>query len=323
MRDNAGSSKPRLGLSHRARITAIVVAALVAAATMAVMPRQGAAPAAMRASAQSATATTYYISLGDSYAAGNQPIPSANAGTDTNGFAYQVVALAAAKGHHFTLENFACPGATTATVLDQRGCSIAAPGPDSTSYRAMTQAAAAEQFISEHPGEIGLITVSIGGNDLLACSAPQIVIACATGVAKVTAKNLAVLLAGLRRAAGPGVPIVSTTYPDIFLGLYRSTSASLKRLATLSLTEFRSIFNPALRASYLAVGARFVDVTAATGAYTPFAETTSDPPYGTVPVAVADVCTLTYYCQLQDVHPKRAGYTVIAQLIVATLTKRP
>ena len=192
-----------------------------------------------------------------------------------------------------------------------------------------TQAAAAEQFISEHRRETGLITVSNGGNDLLACSAPQIAISCATGVDKVAAKNLAVLLAGLGRAAGSGgsggsgVPIVGTTYPDILLGLYRSGSPSLKRPATLSLAEFLRIFNPALRASYLAVDARFVDVTAATGAYTPLAETTSDPPYGTLPVAVADVCTLTYYCQLQDVHAKRAGYAVIARLILATLTKRP
>jgi len=44
-----------------------------------------------------------------------------------------------------------------------------------------------------------------------------------------------------------------------------------------------------------------------------------DPPYGTIPVAVADLCNLTYYCQLRDVHPTKAGYAVIARLIVATL----
>jgi hypothetical protein len=37
---------------------------------------------------------------------------------------------------------------------------------------------------------------------------------------------------------------------------------------------------------------------------------------------VADVCTLTYYCQLQDVHPRTRGYTVIARLIAATLPRR-
>jgi hypothetical protein len=38
-----------------------------------------------------------------------------------------------------------------------------------------------------------------------------------------------------------------------------------------------------------------------------------------MPTAVADVCTLTYYCQLQDVHPKTQGYAVIARLIVGAL----
>jgi lysophospholipase L1-like esterase len=261
----------------------------------------------------------YYVSLGDSYAAGYQPTASANNGTDTNGFAYQVVDLAAAKGDRLSLENFACNGATTASLLDQRGCPLASPGPDTMSYDDETQAVAAERFISGHRGHIGLITVSIAGNDLLACSAANIVIACATDAAKSITKNLATLLAGLRGAAGAGVPIVGTTYPDVFLGLYTSKDPSVKKLAVLSIREFRDIFNPALRSSYLASGARFIDVTAATGAYAPLSETTDDPPYGTVPVAVADICTLTYYCQLQDVHPKTAGYAVIARLIVASL----
>ena len=130
-------------------------------------------------------------------------------------------------------------------LLDQRGCSLGSPGPDSVPYRSTTQAGAAVQFISEHRGEIGLITVSIGGNDLLACSAPQIVISCATGAAKVAAKNLGVLLAGLHRAAGSGVPIVGTTYPrHLPRPLPVDQALQLRKLATLSLTEFRRIFNP-------------------------------------------------------------------------------
>jgi hypothetical protein len=37
---------------------------------------------------------------------------------------------------------------------------------------------------------------------------------------------------------------------------------------------------------------------------------------------VADVCTLTYFCQEQDVHPTRAGYAAIARLIVRLLPTR-
>ena len=49
------------------------------------------------------TTANYYVSLGDSYAAGNQPTASASAHTDTNGFAYQVVKSARAKGYRFDL----------------------------------------------------------------------------------------------------------------------------------------------------------------------------------------------------------------------------
>ena len=319
MRNNLSSPIPRDHALARPRVMLVVTAALLAAvtATDAQGARASVAPALPAASP--ATATTYYVSLGDSYAAGYQPLASANAGTDINGFAYQVVGLAAAKGDHFTLENFACDGATTDTLLTQRGCSLAPPGPDVVAYSDKTQAAAAEQFISTHRGQIGLITVSIGGNELLACSAATVVISCARNAAKLITNNLATLLPALRSAAGASVPIVGTTYPDVFLGLYRSKVPSQKKLAILSIQEFRSIFNPALRSSYLAVGARFVDVTAATGAYTPLSQTTADPPFENIPVAVADVCRLTFYCQLQDVHPKKAGYAVIARLIVGTL----
>jgi lysophospholipase L1-like esterase len=315
-------SMPLDRLVSRARIILAVTAALVATVTAAAQGA-GASPEPKVSIAISAptnsTIPTYYVSLGDSYAAGNQPTTGATAGTDTNGFAYQVVRLAAAKGDQFRLENFACDGATSATLLDQRGCSLAPPGPDTATYGDKTQATAAEQFISAHRSQIGLITVSIGGNDLLACSAASIVISCSRGAAKSIAKNLTTLLTGLRQSAGASVPIVGITYPDVFLGLYRAKDPAQKKLATLSIQEFRQIFNPALRSSYLAAGARFVDVTAATGAYTPLTKTTVDPPFGTVPVAVADVCNLTYYCQLQDVHPTKAGYALIAGLIVATL----
>jgi lysophospholipase L1-like esterase len=303
----------------RIRLVLVVTAALVAAVTTAVLPLAGASQAAVVHRATQAEPTEYYVSIGDSYAAGYQPTAAANHGTDTNGYAYQVVKLTAAKGDHLTLENFACDGATSETLLDQHGCERTPPGPDTVTYTAVSQATAAERFVSEHRGQIGLVTVSIGGNDLLGCSAATIVIACSSTATKAISKNLSALLAGLRRAAGPSVLIIGLTYPDVFLGLYRLNNPSEKRLATLSVTEFRSIVNPALESSYRAIGARFLDVTSATGSYTPLAATTADPPYGTVPVAVADICRLTYSCRLQDVHPTTAGYRLIARLIVASL----
>ncbi len=265
------------------------------------------------------TTANYYVSLGDSYAAGNQPIASAWAHNDSNGPAYQVVKLARDKGYRFELLNFGCGGATTTSVLQQVGCSVDNPGPDTTSYPTQTQAAAASRFISRHRGHIGLISVSIGGNDVLACDTAAQLLSCARSVLKVVERNLTVLLAALRNSAGPGVPIVGITYPDIFLGSYLTPARSQRNLAILSVTEFRNLLNPTLRAAYSSVGGSFVDVTKATGAYTPFRQTTAYGRFGEIPVAVADVCVLTYYCKLQDVHPTALGYAIIARLIVAML----
>jgi lysophospholipase L1-like esterase len=261
----------------------------------------------------------YDVSVGDSYAAGYQPVASATAHLDMHGFAYQVIEMAKARGDDFTLRNFACDGATTATILQQDGCSLSAPGPNTESYAGQTQAAAADRFIAHHPGQIGLITVSIGGNDILGCAAAAILISCVTDALTGIEDNLHQLLSGLRAAAGPAVPIVGLTYPDVFLGLYLSKDPAQKNLATVSVPAFEHLFNPALSAQYAAAGATFIDVTKATGGYIPLTETTRSGADGATPLAVTDVCALTYYCRLQDVHPTTRGYALIARLIVAAL----
>ena len=115
---------------------------------------------------------------------------------------------------------------------------------------------------------------------------------------------------------GPQVcTIVGITYPDVILGLYVSKSPTGKSLAALSVTAFKTLINPALKSEYDAVGATFIDVTAATDGYVPFTQTTTLAPYGTIPVAVAKTCELTWYCQFQNIHPRTVGYTAIADLI--------
>jgi lysophospholipase L1-like esterase len=271
--------------------------------------------------AQSPPGHLYYVSLGDSYAAGYQPTSAKGGHATTNGFAYQATRLAAARGYHYTLVNFGCGGATTTSILKADGCLLLGPG--APTYPTEPQATAAERFIETHRGRIGLITVSIGGNDVTACAATATPIPCvATAVSTVKA-NLATLLGGLRRAAGPGVRIVGTTYPDVILGDDLSASPAEQSLAKLSVVAFKSLINPALASEYHAVGGGFVDVTAATGAYGPLTATTTLAPYGRIPVPVAKVCELTYFCQYHDIHPHTSGYTVIARLIVGTLPERP
>lgn len=271
---------------------------------------------ALPAQAHAAPKPNLYVSLGDSYAVGYQP----TAGRSTrHGFADQIPALARKRGYRLRLVNFGCGGATTTSILQAKGC--ASPPVKGPKYARTTQAAAAERFLRAHRGEVALVTVSIGGNDVTACAAAPDPIACVGTAVQSIETNVAKLAKGLRRAAGRKVRIVGTTYPDVILGQWVRNPPD-QDLAKLSVIAFQQLINPALKAAYAKGKAGFVDVTAATGAYGSLEKTTTLAPYGTIPVPVAKVCRLTYYCSLGDIHSRTSGYRVIARLVAATLPKR-
>jgi lysophospholipase L1-like esterase len=315
-----------------ARVAAASAALLLAACTSSSVgsaPTSGPPTATGSRSAQhshssqppSRNAGNLYVSIGDSYAAGFQATGRGSGHTTTNGFAYQAVRLARAKGYHLRLVNFGCAGATTASVLHSAGCVSHYLGPGATAYQ-KTQADAAVAYLRAHRGRVALITVSLGGNDVTHCSASPNVVGCVTATLAVIRRNLGTLLTRLRAAAGPKTTIVGITYPDIFLGKALSPDAADQRIARLSVLGFRGLINPALQAVYASAHGKFADVTAATGAYVPLQRTTTLAPYGRIPVAVADICRLTYFCQYEDIHPRTAGYAIIARLVTGYLPRR-
>jgi len=290
-------------------------------------------------SASHAAGSLYYLSLGDSYSVGYQPGIGATAG-------YTGV-VAAAKG--MTLENFGCGGATTASILtfDDSYCGITDAinnplgyGPAAITGNpatlGQTQAQAADAFIAAHQGQIGLITVSISGNDVTGCALAASPITCIVGLLPVITTNVKALMSDLRGAlgaAGKKVPIVGLTYPDVLLGDWVNAggtptfppSVASENLAKLSVQAFQGIpgvfagINPTLQAAYKTGKAKFVDVTKKTGAYQNLKKMTTITlaPLGsiTVPKAVAEVCTLTYYCSLGNIHANTTGYNLIGSLI--------
>jgi lysophospholipase L1-like esterase len=255
---------------------------------------------------------TYYVSLGDSYSVGYQP----GLGS-TPGYTVYV-----ARRTHLTLANFGCAGATTTSILDTIGCPAVLPHTaGGMAYPTMTQIAAAEAFLTAHRGRIGLITVTIGGNDVTSCAYNPDPISCVGAAVNDITTNVTTLASDLRAAAGPTVPIVGLTYPDVILGSYvfpsRSPAAAATALANLSVVAFKSLINPTLSKAYARSTGSFVDVTAATGAYTSLNRTVRTTAYGTIPVPVATVCALTWFCANGDIHAKTPGYTLIGKLIVA------
>jgi len=268
---------------------------------------------ALPAAAQASKATpTYFVSLGDSYSVGYQPGLGA-----TPGFTAYVK-----KKSHLTLVNFGCAGATTTSILSTVGCPDVLPHTASAvPYPTTTQAASAEAFITAHRGHIGLITVSIGGNDVTACASQANPLPCVTAaVASITA-NVTTLAVALRAAAGPNVPLIGLTYPDVILGdyVYPSVPATPARiaLAKLSVVAFKSLVNPALTTAYAHGNGVLVDVTAATGAYGSLTRTVRYKPYGRIPVPVSKVCTLTWFCKKGNIHATTKGYTLIGKLVFA------
>lgn len=277
------------------------------------------AAALASASAASAATSQYYVSLGDSYASGYQP--TSKSGGTRNGFAYQLPGLAAKRGYKLKLVNFGCGGATSSSILNEKLAADAkCKGPGAPKYTG-TQVAAAEKFLKANKGKVGLITVSIGGNDITKCARDADAVTCVGKALPEVEKNLATLLKRLRKAGGSKVRLVGITYPDVILGQWVGENPN-QDLAKLSVVAFQSLINPGLKKTYTAAGGRFVDVTTATGAYTPLEQTTTLAPYGVIPVAVAKVCELTFYCTLRDIHPQTAGYTLIAKLVAETLPRR-
>jgi lysophospholipase L1-like esterase len=282
--------------------TAVLTATAVATVGTLVLPQAAGAK----------RAPTYYVSLGDSYSVGYQPGKGA-----TPGYATYV-----ARHTGLTLANFGCAGATTASLLNTVGCPAVLPNTaGGMTYPTTTQIAAATAFIAAHPGHIGLITVSIGGNDVVPCARASNAITCVGNAVTAIKTNVTSIASQLRSAAGPKVPIIGSTYPDVILGTYvyptNPASTAAIGLANISVVAFKALVNPALAQSYATSFGAFVDVTKATGAYTSLKRTVHTKAYGTIPVPVASVCTLTWFCQKGDIHPMNQGYTLIGKLIVA------
>jgi len=246
----------------------------------------------------------YYLSLGDSYAAGGQAGPG-----PVGGFPVLVVADAA-PNQRLMLRNFGCGEATTTSLLSVVGCSFPATT-HAVSYPTTTQLAAAISFIDAHPGRIGLITVTIGGNNFT------------DGVSTVASiqADIVTISAQLRAAAGASIPILGLTYPNTTLTSWLS-GPSGESAAQTSATAFQRVRNPALAAGYASSKVTFVNVTAATGGYTPLTQLINYSTYGEIPYAVAQVCILTGVCSdNNDVQPTYAGSKLIAKLVLKAYLK--
>ncbi|GEM_PF-5396356 len=243
------------------------------------------------------TGARYQLSLGDSLAAGT----GAPAGL---GYVDDIHAHEAVRLGSLTLQNLACGGATTTSMLHGPGCS----------YPQGTQIAAATAFLSAHPGQVAFITIDIGANDVTGCvSSAGVDESCAATKVALVQSNLAQILSSLT-AAAPGVPIFAMTYYDPFLAYWvigNQTAATQSQAGVV-------VLNDALTTTYDAAGVHVVavDVTfdTANSAMTGTYQNT------TVPQGVANVCAWTWMCtSFGNIHANTTGHQLIGDAFDAVI----
>ena len=110
----------------------------------------------------------YYLSLGDSLAAGVQPGKDGVARNTRQGFAYQL----ARKAGGVRLVNYGCGFATTGSMIKGNRACLPARDPGYRNVSPKTsQLAAAERFLKARRGKPGFVTIDIGANDVASCGA--------------------------------------------------------------------------------------------------------------------------------------------------------
>lgn len=260
------------------------------------------------------TAPRQYLAIGDSYTAGYRPAIDGGEERNTrDGFAWQV-----ADETGLSLVSVSCSGITAVDFVGGEPCEDDRRGPGALAPTDGPELGAVLRHLDEHAGEVELVTVTLGVNDLRPCELDARWRDCVTTAVTEATRSLDTLLAALRRRLGPQVPILGLTYPDVWLGapVAKPRTDEASAVAARSVAVFRDVVNPALRRTYAEHGARFVDVTSRFGAYVPPERTRRTPDHGTLPARVARICEQTYYCALGDVHPTAEGHRTIARLVL-------
>jgi lysophospholipase L1-like esterase len=296
-------------LSPRAIVAAC--AAAVAALAAALLP---AAPAAGGKAHARAGVTRYYLALGDSLAQGMQPDTAGITRNTNQGYADQLYALENRRIPRLKLVKLGCGGETTSSFLTGRGnpnALILGCTPHGGS-----QMAAAERFLRNHRrrGQVALVTLDIGSNDIVGCvHGASIDEPCVIHGLERADKNLPVIMRRLRRAAAKGTPMAAMTLYDPFLQLYLMPGDQQE---ALTINGYAKIINKTLAHLYREGKFRVAHVDEAFKTYDTTHTTTLAGQPGPVPVAVAEVCRLTWMCAPApvgpNIHANEAGYGIIA-----------
>jgi lysophospholipase L1-like esterase len=280
---------------------------IVAAMSAVVLTLALAGPALAAPGASGDHAVHYYLSLGDSLAAGYQPTgdPTDMFRTD-EAYTDQLYTMVKDEWSNLRHVKLGCPGETTTTFREGGICG----------YDEGSQLDQAVAFLHAHRQFVAFVTIDLGWNDFpchdsIACLAPG---------AALVSRNLPGILADLRAAAGPDVPIVGGTLYDPFLVYWLQGTPEGQALARMSVDQAIVPIDAMVSGIYASYGMPVADVLGAfhTEDWTPVPASF---PGGTLPRNVATVCALTWVCVTggTDFHANADGYHVMALAWLAAL----
>jgi lysophospholipase L1-like esterase len=238
----------------------------------------------------------YYLALGESLAHGYAAAPGL-------GYTNDLLAYLRKKIPGLQLVELSCNDETTSQAIsggDYCNYGTSASGAE------LSQLQAAEAFLKAHRNSVALITMDLGGVDLIRCSTA----ACVAQVEPTLAANLTTIVKGLHQAGGK-VPIVADNFFDPVLSDWFQGS-SRRAYATASVPGIKA-FNAFLVATYAGLGVQSADIQ---GAFKTADMTPVSSKWGTIPRDVYMMCRYTDTpCPqpLLDVDANQAGYRIFAK----------
>ncbi len=298
---------------HR-RIFLAVVAAAVSTAAAALPGVAAAKPARAH----------YYLALGDSLSQGMQPDVNGTTRDTNQGYANDLLAIERRHIHNLKLVQLGCGGDTTTSMLTGKGNNAAAKTLH-CDRRGGSQEAAAEHFLKTHhrKGEVPLITVDIGANDVDGCTAVPAsqVLTCVNDGLGTINTNVPKILAGVKKAAPKGTTFAGMTLYDPVLGGFFSPANSAGHTLAAASVPLSQGVNAALTTAFTKGGFLTADVA---GAFDTYNTTDTVSWEGQqIPLDVAQVCSWTWACQTPpsgpNIHANKNGYQVIANAFASTI----
>ncbi len=270
-------------------------------------------------------APRYYVALGDSLAQGDQPNVRGVTRNTTEGYVDDVYQTELARIHSLQVVKLGCAGETTQSMITGKGNRYAAVlhcHPTGGS-----QLAAATRFLKAHHarGEVPLITIDIGANDVQNCTTAANPLTCVGTGTNQIATDLPKILKAIRGAAPTGTRFVAMNLYDVALnGYFAAAGTSANGLTTFSVPLTKAI-NDKLGSADTGAGFRTADVADAFDTYVPFTTMVSWQG-NAIPLAVARVCAWTWACSTPpsgpNIHPNTNGYQAIAtafEKVIGTL----